>query len=330
MPIEIVYTGSGKSVITDNPTGGDSLPSGGVGNEIPMPTFRNTANPQIVGFVPLTISTAEECRSYDKCCYNLQVFNTVKDVNSFLIELPLGSTCTIYLQEYTTSWVTIATLNNVTYGKFYNFGDAPFTLANYIGFRINWSSVYNVFGEGKYRIQFATFVLKQDKLYNSEPFCLNTYSCEAVNKTVLFTNYLQGRIGSCDNEAKLFNMYDSDWTDSIRFKGIFGYETTEYERINIEYETGAIVKVRDEAVQKFQLKTGRLPKWLHDRFKTYGLMADRLYVTDYNKNNSDYNISMKRIVADGGYAPEYKIKSRLARVTVDFKEGIQNVIKSLC
>jgi hypothetical protein len=329
MPIEIIIVDQNKWVETSNPPEGGWSPSGGVGDSIPMKTIRNTANPQIVGFVPLTLSTAEECRSYDECCYNLQVFNTVKDVNSFLMELPLKSTCTIYLQEYTTSWVTIATLNNSTYGTFYNFAAAPFTLANYIGFRVSWVDVYNVFGEGKFRIQFAATVLEQNKLYNSEAFCLNTYSCKAADKTVLFTNYLKGRIGSCDNEAKVFNMYDSDWTDSIRFKGIFGYETTEYERVNIEYETGAINKIRDEAVQKFQLKTGRLPKWLHDRFKTYGLMADRLYVSDYNYSNSDYSISTKMVVADGGYAPEYK-KGRLARVTVDFKEGVQNVIKSLC
>jgi hypothetical protein len=65
-------------------------------------------------------------------------------------------------------------------------------------------------------------------------------------------------------------------------------------------------------------------------------MSDKLFVSDYNYNNPDYSFNRKSVIKAGGYAPDYKMKgygalySRLARVTVDFKEGIQGVIKSLC
>jgi hypothetical protein len=55
-------------------------------------------------------------------------------------------------------------------------------------------------------------------------------------------------------------------------------------------------------------------------------------VSDYNINNSDYNIKRKSVVKDGAYEPQYKDKMwrRLATVEVDFKEGIQTVIKTNC
>ena len=116
----------------------------------------------------------------------------------------------------------------------------------------------------------------------------------------------------------------------LRVPGFFGYEKTEYEREDIEYENGLQVKVRDEAVQKYTWISGRLPKYIHDQIKIYFLMADKLMVSDYCKNNSDYYINQKEVIADGNYAPEYKITSRLARVTVEFKDRYQNVIKTIC
>jgi hypothetical protein len=65
-------------------------------------------------------------------------------------------------------------------------------------------------------------------------------------------------------------------------------------------------------------------------------MSDKLFVSDYNYNNPDYSYNRKSVIKAGGYAPDYKVKgygsiySRLSRVSVDFKEGIQSVIKSLC
>jgi type I restriction-modification system DNA methylase subunit len=121
-----------------------------------------------------------------------------------------------------------------------------------------------------------------------------------------------------------------NWYDSIRFPALFGYEESDEEKRQIELTDGRILKMRDELVQKFQLTTGILPKWFHDRFKAYATMSDELRITDYNWNNSDYLINRKLIVREGGYKPNYKIGSRLSWVKVEFKEGYQNVSRSLC
>jgi hypothetical protein len=121
------------------------------------------------------------------------------------------------------------------------------------------------------------------------------------------------------------------WRDSIRFNGFFGYEQVEYERKFIKYATGIIDKIRDEAIKSFTLKTDNLPIWFHERFYAYGLMADHLYVSDYNLNNANYNYKHFFVVADSGYSPTYTNWSRYIKVKdVKFKEGQQFVYRNRC
>jgi hypothetical protein len=165
----------------------------------------------------------------------------------------------------------------------------------------------------------------------SEPYDLKEFTCERAHGTVRADAKLyDGDIANIDVDGRRDSICGINIVDSIRFKAFFGYETSDEEKRQIELQDGKILKTRDELVQKFKLITGPLPKWFHDRFKAYATMSDELRITDYNWNNSDYNIKRKLIVRDGGYAPDYKIGSRLSTVSVDFKEGYQNVSRSLC
>lgn len=122
----------------------------------------------------------------------------------------------------------------------------------------------------------------------------------------------------------------ASWRDQIRVYAFFGKEKTEYERINVEYQKGEIVQVRNEAIQKFEYESALQPKWVHDRLKAYAFMADELYATDYNWNNSDYEIDKKAVTCDGSYEPEYNENTRYSNVKVQFKERCQNVIRDRC
>ena len=79
------------------------------------------------------------------------------------------------------------------------------------------------------------------------------------------------------------------------------------------------------------LKTEKLPMWLHERFYAYGLMADQLYVSDYNINNPNYNYKHFWVVADGNYTPQYTNWSRYSKIQdLAFKEGDQFVFRDRC
>lgn len=153
---------------------------------------------------------------------------------------------------------------------------------------------------------------------------LDASQCTALGATTLLT----GTIGDTTDTVDEFSIY---WSDSIRFPGFFGYEQVEYERKYIKYQTGVVDKIRDEAIKSFTLKTDKLPLWLHQRFYSYGLMADQLYVSDYNLNNANYNYKNFWVLPDSGYSIDYTNFSRYMKVKdVKFKEGQQLLYRTRC
>lgn len=308
---------------------------------------------------PLTNCSAVECREIRQqaCCYENIVFGVVggpnaptyeQDFNTFLINFPLATvnplvSVTMILQKLIASvWTDLATLTGSTYGRHYPLNGFS-SHKSYTGYAINWGKVLNLHGTGCYRFKIISELSQDDvgvelppvlqSCQVSELFRLYAFDCKLAHQTVKFESTISGKIGDINADGKIFDLCDIAWYDSIRFRGFFGYETTpEYLEVLHEFQNGKMNRVRDEAIQKFKLITHLLPKWLHDRFKTYALMANKLLVSDYNINNSDYAIIQKSVIKDGGYEPDYKDKNwrRLARVEVNFKEAVQSVIKSNC
>lgn len=367
MPIELTPAGGSLQPVLGAATQGGSRPPPGGTNPVPV-TFPLPV--QIVGFVPMTDCSFEECRCLpEPCCYCNPVFGVApkggtigtnviagartasiyeNDTSSFLFEIPQLFTRSPYSVVFRlekcvkNEFVKKTDLTDNTFGLLYKVG----TIAGhprYVGFEINWGFVigdgYSGYGEGTYRICLIMLKAVEGKPSEqlgclcSEPFCLKNWDCQRADGTVRFENFLKGKIGDINADGKVFDLRGINWHDSIRFKGFFGYETTpEYLEVLHEHQNGSIKRIRDEAIQKFKLKTNLLPKWFLDRFKSYGLMADVLLVSDYNINNSDYNIKQKQVIRASGFEPTYfdKQRRRIGRVEVDFKEGIENVIKSIC
>lgn len=163
----------------------------------------------------------------------------------------------------------------------------------------------------------------------SEVFDLKRFNCVVADKTVKFENTLSGKIGSITTAGKVFDLNGIKIYDSIRFNGFFGKEKPKYDEIILEYQTGLIERVRDEVLQNYTLESELIPKWLHDRFKTYALMSDTLLVSDYNMNNSDYNIKQRMVVKEGTYDAEYYKGNIQLSIKVGFKDGIQSIIKNI-
>lgn len=324
---------------------------------------------QVVGLVPL-ICFDEDPRlpAFSKCdcrewtnddCYINPVFASTTDAdplkndhNMFLLEYPFyfayqwnNPTISIFsLDQYVGgSWIGVALLNGNTLGTYYNF--QSLCIKNWRGFDIDWRKVLIAHGEGLYRFSVVSDMFTIEHIFVSEPFCLKEWSCSGTDVTVRWESTIRGgQIGSITTDCALFNfccLVPSEpgqvqgiravtWYDQLRVYAFFGRETTEYERVNIEYGNGEVIQVRNEAIQKFEYESALQPKWVHDRLKAYCFMADDTYVTDYNWNNSDYEIDKKRVVCDGAYAPEYNVNTRYSNVKVVFKEGCQNVIRDKC
>lgn len=290
------------------------------------------------------------------------------DINSFLISFPTStSTSTpsvnFILQKaadfYTgdTTWSDVAVLNDSTYGEYFPLQSIP-DHDFYTAYDVNWGKVWFYLGAGVYRVKAniikysknvvivggVPVVVKQEDevaCMVSKLFELNFWDCEKADGTVKFETSLTGSVGSIDEYYKVFNLCGFEWYDSLRVRGFFGEETTpKYEEMNLEHQNGQIDQIHNKALNRFKFHSYFLPKFVHDRLKAYMMMADTILVSDYNYNNSDYNIKRKGIRPAGGYEPKYldkkfftadnRWKQRRSDVNVEFRESVESVIKSLC
>lgn len=307
-----------------------------------------TQNPtQVVGFVPLTPCDYIECRTFCECPYVNPVFGNSgvvtstyeNDWNTFLVDYSLYNanpsnppSCTFYLQQKQgNSWVNVVILNNNLYGIFYPFNSFQGHFS-YTGFALNWGRVIQFLGEGFYRIMISSSFNRINGCLVSEPFCLRTWNCNLADKTAKFESYLTGKIGFRPLRTGLYDLCGMNWFDSIRVRGMFGFEHSEYQEEWLKYNTGVMELERDEELNKFQFISSPkgFPKWLIDRLKTFGLMADKLLASDYCLNNSDWEVKQLQVINAGGVKPKYRVSSRNSSITIDFADGIQNVIKVKC
>lgn len=354
-----------KSAVSITPAGGSAGVTSGASGKLTSDAL--TVFPyQLIGFVPLTLCSFSECRTFNGSCYLNPVFGTQNEIGStyendlstFYINDSLKRVTKFILQKLnrvSLTWTDLAVIGSTnpsmfpsvsTYGSFYNYGHSLFTThPKYFGMRVNWGSVLTLQGTGVYRIMVLSPTvlpggtpidpnpfLNRPNPYPycmaSEPFNLNPFNCDRAHGTAKFEANQSGRIGSIDIAGYVFDLCNISLYDSIRQIGFFGNEKTGYDEIMLEHQNGLMDRVRDEALQRFDWGSKPMPKYIHDRFKSYGMMADSLWVSDYNKNNADYNIKKKMIVKSAGYEPEYPKGSRLSWVKTEFKEGIQSVIKS--
>lgn len=334
-------------ITVTNPLGSAAPDQGAAGYGDNFPVVASDPY-QVMGFSPLVSCTDDECRSWSPdCCYCNPVFAELgtrdiydpltNDTTSYLINMGnyiagTGSSMSMLLQKWNTvthTWSTTASLGTSAYGQYWNFGDLA--ISTYKGYAIEWRKVLDAFGEGCYRFYATYGVYGREGCLVGECYTLRIYSCALTHGTVRFDSRIfDGSIASIDVDGLRFDLCDILWKDQIRVAGFFGYEETDEEKRQIELTDGKVLKTRDELIQKFTFTSGVLPKSFHDRFKAYGTMADQLRVTDYNWNNSDYLIKLKLIVREGGMKPDYKIGKRNFVCKYTFKEGYQNVSRSLC
>lgn len=230
---------------------------------------------------------------------------------------------------------------------------------SYDGYAVNWGQVLNNYGTGFYRIKCIVGIITLQvtfpaggvpieieapeivKCVISMPFQLWAWDCLKADGTVKFETWNTGEIGDVNKQYGIFDLCGIDWFDSIRFFAFFGFQTIpNYEETLLEYDTGYLDEIRNKALKAFVLNTKYLPKWFHDRFAVYGLMAQTSLVSDYNYSNSDYYIKRFSVKRNSDYSPKWldgnrfdgsmRWRQRTGKVTVKFRERVESIISSIC
>lgn len=323
------------------------------GKSVKLPTRLIKTTPvQVVGFVPVSDISVEDCRTPPDCEYINQVFAKVgdsdvthNDKNSFLFRFATGltsPTIEFFLDKWTgAAWSEVIALVDNTRGTYYGYNTIP-GHSNYAGFQMDWQEVISFHGAATYAFRLHSNIFGSNKSYRSEPFRLREWTCDLTDCTVRFEATIKGgSVGSIDNDKESFSFCGTtaipfSWYDSIRVPGFFGNESSEFQEDKVEYPNGNVSDVRSKLINKFKFIPDFLPKYLHDRLKMYGFVAGKqlnneLLVTDYNVNNLDWAISRKSVALAGGFEPTYnKFSNDKASVVVDFEERNQNTTAGKC
>lgn len=175
--------------------------------------------------------------------------------------------------------VLVGTLNNSTYGTFYDFGTWT-NQPDYKGFQLEFEKVFNLLGYGVYKV--VTTVVSLGDTFTStslEYECIE-YSDLLANGTVLIETYQNGYIMRND-----FDYTGMNWYQSYRIEGFFGYKEPRFETDNYQNSARDITQIQDKITNVYTLETKMLPSILMNALLYDALLANQILITDYNLCN---------------------------------------------
>jgi hypothetical protein len=216
--------------------------------------------------------------------------------------------------------VQVAVLNSSTYGDYYDFGSNLLINANYKCIILDWTLVQQAFGYGKYKVRTVHASLAVDRTYDSHTFHVREFVAEVANGTVRIETYQTGVLMNGFDYSGI-NLYQS-----LRIKGRFGDKKPEY---SLEYyqdlnrkEKQIQASVRDV----FTLETEILPASVYNVLNYDDILANDIYITDYNLDNQE-EYFRKNVVFTNMPDAENHAMTKKADFVYEFKNKVDNIIK---
>lgn len=267
-------------------------------------------------------------RVFKECCYIHTVFASTNftedfknDYSSFPFQRQLeAETLEMFLYEYKTGVTHI--LANDTYGQLFEFGYFE-SNKNLAGFRVDWRKVLLTLGTGSYRVIMQANLLGNTEEFNSFPFTLREYSAAAADHTVRIDTVMNGEFKKTGLDFR-----GTSWRASIRVGGFFGRRTPEYvEDSLITVDTNERDQLSIEQTNKLSFQTNFVPDCIFSEIVDFHFLADKIFMNDYNANNSHYGYIKKpyRLLENGEV--DYDSLHRKIRINATFTDRFEDNIK---
>lgn len=276
------------------------------------------------------------------CCFEIPVLAQIdgtdelkNDRTSFIQFYDNGITDAIFmLQKFVAGeWDDIVVLSDDTYGQLFDFGfEVNSKGENLMGFILDWRIVLELQGEGTYRIKtFEDTVFGEERNQFSFEYCLMTYAPARADGTIRISYWNTGVMGDLKDDKETKDFGATTWFNEIRIPGLFGQNNSTYEDEYIKYQNGQLKWILDEQVQRFLVKTGRLPSAVHNVLRSDVLQADQILISDYNSVNptSENNVN-KYVRRNSAYNPAWNTGTKLASVEIELYQEFQNFRHKRC
>lgn len=240
------------------------------------------------------------------------------DRSDFLIDIPdLTGSFEIYLKNIITG-VEVQLLDN-TYGTYFALGSFS-TQPKKGGYLINWGLVASVLGAGRYKVRIIQNYFGQSPETISHEYNLKPYSPTLANGTVKFEAVQNGCIiGGVDYTGM-------NWVSSVRFPAYFYEIDPRTEIESYQSLSRKVTQIQETTVIRYQLDTKLIPNQVLNKIKNDKLMADDIFITDYNLLSFEDLRSINVVRTEFNKFGTFR-GSRKGVFSIVFEEKKQNKIK---
>lgn len=277
--------------------------------------------------------------SSGSCCYgctvDLPAFANPTDPTDrltndridFIIDQPKNTTLKADLIQLNPDGTeTVNSIVDNTYGFLYTTGSLK---ANFWGFILDWYSVYNKLGYGRYKFNITVTDSGGNDVYDQTSSCytLLTYSCDNAHRTIKIntrqSGYFEGGIDYTGINYVLELGRYTDWGQEVRLWGRFHRNGTNLITDNIVTQTRGQEQVQSQTVKTFVLKLDNIVPSVSNRIIYDMLQAPDVKINDFNYNNPSVNQNQR--VSLTNFAETINIPLvKQEFFTIEFEEYFQN------
>lgn len=265
---------------------------------------------------------AEFC-SCNNCEYSEYAFHDSStdewknDRASFLVR-KIASTET-WTFKLVKNGAVVATISDGTYGDYYGFGDLLYT--DLKGVVISWKDVFDAFGNGDYKMRIEKSFAGSTTTIDSHVYKVRPYSFEQAKGTVRLETYQNGTFVGTGNVFRGLN-----WYQSIRINGKLWNKQPKIETTEYISSSRLRTQTYDVITNTYSLELRNLPSFISNAVIYDQLLANTIFITDYNVNNEVYRQVPLRIQSIN--SSEYYNINTSGNFEMTFTDQSEGTIKS--
>jgi len=205
-------------------------------------------------------------------------------------------------------------LNNDVYGEYIPFGGYS-EQQNLTTFKVVWSKVLAVLGEGAYQIRKDIVITGISFSTLSSVYTLKTYSDFYADKTIRLDVKMDGLLEHFNVSFK-----DTEYKTTFRVGGFFGRREPKHEQDNVVFRNRKIEPISMKQINSYKFQTELLPECMTNQVWDFLLFADEMFINDYNLNNHSYKFKNKPISLEKNSGTKYYTTNRRARINLLFTD----------
>lgn len=212
-------------------------------------------------------------------------------------------------------------LNDGTFGEYFNFGSLP-TNSNLKGYLLKWKNVLSEIGEGNFKVLKRITIAGSNIELPSITFTLQQFTTFRADKTTRMDVVMNGFL-----QKNELDFTGTKWKHSIRVPGFFGRREPKFEEdfiVNRDFEKK---EISSKQTNEFKFQTNLIPDCLTDEIFDFMLLANDIFMNDYNLNNHSYKFVKFGVKLSSNEGTGYHTKSRKAQLNLVFNDKFDNNLK---